>query len=242
MCVINLGRTHEYKTRDGHKAQMDHEHKHGFLRLFVGSVGLTMCCWGLDGLVLNRVAGSCPQDIVGPWVEPKKEPEVDWSKYPEYVKALAMDADRDWWWYTHRPNKSARRYVLSDEYPFAMMRCLRRIDHPKFFGSWEDSLCVRPGVEDEKAKPLGDVPWEKLPDWVEVVAYDHRGWHGYSYIPRPVRGSLVDPEVNEWSRGFRRIRGDEQRFGVLTDLPKYPGDWKDSVIIRPGRNPIRDHD
>lgn len=75
-----------------------------------------------------------------------------------------------------------------------------------------------------------------------MVAYDLRGWQAFSFMPRPVSGWRGSEEKNEWSRALRKVVGQYDRFSVLNDLPKFPGDWKDSAVVRPGCTPIKDHE
>lgn len=247
MFNIDLDKTLEYKTRDGrlarvksrvHRSILDHN-----CDGFFGYIDGIASFWVPGGHVCKGTIEDHPADIIGPWVEPKKEPEVDWSKYPDHFRYLAMDACGRWWAYYHRPKLGSASDVSmwevtgNDNTLYDGCFRLRSHDGPCFSGSWKDSLCIRPGVEDKKVepkKPLVDVPWDKLPDWAEVVAMDEDGdWYFYSYIPLPL--------YNEWSRGAAMVDGDSEFLNEF-ELPEYPGDWKDSVIIRPGRNPIKDHD
>ena len=88
-------------------------------------------------------------------------------------------------------------------------------------------------------KALIDVPWDKLPHWVEVVGMELcETWWGFRYLPRRL-------PCLQFARLRRRVFldiPDAEAFVKLGSdfLPRFPGDWKDSIIIRPGCTPVED--
>lgn len=150
MFNIDLDKTLEYKTRDGRLARVKSRVHRSILNHscdgFFGSIDGIVSFWVPGGRVCNGTIEDHPADIIGPWVEPKKEPEVDWSKYPEHVKYLAMDANDIWHWFTQRPSKGCRGFTRAAGHLYAVCGVLPHEGYPKYYGPWEDSLCVRPGV------------------------------------------------------------------------------------------------
>lgn len=70
------------------------------------------------------------------------------------------------------------------------------------------------------------VDWSKFPTHVVAVAMDKDGlWQGYPYIPIPYD--------NWWS-----YKNGDDSFSMcsilIRDIPKFSGDWRDSLAVRPG--------
>lgn len=100
-------------------------------------------------------------DIVGKWEEipvvemPVVEmPVVDWSRFPRHIVALAMDEGGYWFAYTYVPILCPRVWdrppTLDVTFHQAIHFC-RDERIPKYEGRWEDSLCIRPGVDNDNS-------------------------------------------------------------------------------------------
>lgn len=82
-------------------------------------------------------------DIISEWSEP---PVVDWSKFPEHIKYLAMDSSYRWRVYTDKPSVGKSEWKSTCDY-YSGFWWVKEEDCPAFTGDWRDSLVARPGCD-----------------------------------------------------------------------------------------------
>lgn len=69
-------------------------------------------------------------------------PIIDWSKQPDWCKAVAMDRYGVWWRYDTTALLKGIDAWLCDSSMFTHR--MHPSEYPTFDGDWKDSLCVRP--------------------------------------------------------------------------------------------------
>lgn len=99
--------------------------------------GWKLGSWYSDGKAVKYSVSTA--DIISEWED---KPEIDWSLYPSWVKAVAMDKNRVWYTYIATP-------IIWDGENFwdSSARTSTQILHeyaPKWVGDWRNSLVVRP--------------------------------------------------------------------------------------------------
>ena len=87
-------------------------------------------------------SNSSSADLIRPWID---RPTIDWSKERDWVKAVAMDANGEWYRYEKEPAlcMDSGSWVDGGD----GIQPMHHSERPKFNGNWNDSLCVRPEVK-----------------------------------------------------------------------------------------------
>lgn len=165
MYEIDFARTKEYTTRDGRKAVLTSHDSVGLPGSYeyVGYIvprGVEddpaeriyrfWCGLGSARASDRSIISPSALDIVGPWKEEKKIPEINWDIFPSYFRYLAMDEGGSWWAYYDRPELCRGVWCSDDScgiWRSDYDTCFEIADDntPDFRGNWEDSLLIRPG-------------------------------------------------------------------------------------------------
>ena len=131
-----------WETRDGRKARVlctDAPGAYPIVGYMIEGGEASPRLWFADG---SGVACGGKLDLERPWID---RPVVDWSKERDWVKAVAMDANGEWYRYEKEPvlRMDSGSWVGGGEDPQPM----HPSEHPQFNGNSKDSLCVRPEVK-----------------------------------------------------------------------------------------------
>lgn len=124
------------KTRGGHPVRIYAEDGKGPYPIH-GAInegdGWKIRMWSTDGTLWHSDI-SADSDLVA------SGPIIDWSKQPDWCKAVAMDYDSVWHRFVGKPYLVGGIWYNCD--------CFRQQIHPSeypaFDGDWKDSLCIRP--------------------------------------------------------------------------------------------------
>lgn len=105
---------------------------HGAINYGEGWVANT---WTSDGeITASRVFSE--RDLI------PATPIIDWSKQPDWCKAVAMDEDGLWCRFEMLPRASACMWLRGSAAGFCQP--MHPSESPQFDGNWKESLCVRP--------------------------------------------------------------------------------------------------
>lgn len=73
------------------------------------------------------------------------------------------------------------------------------------------------------------VDWDKLPSYIVAMAMNESGdWYGFTAV-------RITPHGWSWDYEDRQVGRYQGKIMIFTcDYPKFSGDWRDSLAIRPG--------
>lgn len=124
------------KTRGGHPVRIYAEDGAGVFPIHGATYrdkGWKLECWMMNGKCSHDGA-LADRDLI-PTV-----PIIDWSKQPDWCKAVARGKSGRWWRYDSAPHLSASGLDPTGHFT----QLMHPSEYPAFDGKWEDSLCVRP--------------------------------------------------------------------------------------------------
>lgn len=113
--------------------------------IYQGDGHVSVSSWNAKGECVNPWNEN-HTDIIREWTD---DAVIDWSVFPPYANALAMDDDRVWWWYT----ESDMRYTLTGCWWFKNKPAyvgfgqVLEEHYPVYAGEPEHSIIIRPGHE-----------------------------------------------------------------------------------------------